>query len=83
MYGNKVHLLVLLVYVIGPILDDRLKEKLMSFVSVCVSVCVCVCLSVCPLATRHTFWPRNLIFGSNDLWDMRKKHIFFLRNVHF
>ena len=24
----------------------------------------------------HTFWPRNLIFGLNDPWDMRKKRIF-------
>ena len=24
------------------------------------------CLSVCMLATEHTFWPRNLIFGLSD-----------------
>ena len=32
-------------------------------------------------------WPRNLIFGLNDVWDMRKKHIFLffeiLKNDHF
>ena len=42
------------------------------------------CLSVCPRATGHTFWPRNLIFGLNDPWDMRKKSFFlFFRNFHF
>ena len=44
-----------------------------TFVSVCV---------VCPRVTGHTFWPRNLIFGLSDPWDMRKKRIFF-RNFHF
>ena len=34
---------------------------------------VSVCLSVCLRATEHTFWPRNLIFGLKDPWDMRKK----------
>ena len=37
-------------------------------------------VSVCPFlrtrATDHSFWPRNLIFGSSDPWDMRKKRIF-------
>ena len=34
-------------------------------------------------ATEHTFWPRNIIFGLNDPWDMRKKQVFFfLRNFH-
>jgi len=37
-----------------------------------------VTLSVCKHATGHTFWPRNLIFGLNDPWDMRKKNTFFL-----
>ena len=59
-----------------------------SCLSVCVSVCVCVCLSVClsvcTRATEDTFWHRNVIFGSNDPWDMRKKRIFFVfRNLHF
>ena len=69
---------------IGPILDDRLKEnswnpeRVPSVVTLCVclSVCLCVCLCVCAQATGHTFWPRNLIFGLSDPWDMRKKRIF-------
>ena len=39
-------------------------------------MCLSVCLSVCAQATGHTFWPRNLIFGLSDPWDMRKKRIF-------
>ena len=35
-----------------------------------------MCLCVCAQATGHTFWPRNLIFGLSDPWDMRKKRIF-------
>ena len=31
---------------------------------------------VCLRATEHNFWPRNLIFGLKDPWDMRKKRIF-------
>ena len=46
-----------------------------------------VCLSVCVRSTEHTFWPRNLIFGLKDPWDMRKKRnfLFFeiLKNVIF
>ena len=37
---------------------------------------VSVCVSVRSRATGHTFWPRNLIFGLSDPWDMRKKRIF-------
>ena len=44
--------------------------------SVYLSVCMCVCVSVCTRATEHTFWHRNVIFGSSDPWDMRKKRIF-------
>ena len=33
-------------------------------------------VNFCPRATGHTFWPRNLIFGLSDPWDMRKKRIF-------
>ena len=70
---------------IGPILDDRLKEKILkpwkgalSSHSVCLSVCVCVCVCVCvrARATGHIFWPWNLIFGLSDPWDMRKKRCF-------
>ena len=44
---------------------------------VTLSVCLCVRPSVRERATGHTFTPRNLIFGLNDPWDMRKKKIFF------
>ena len=65
---------------IEPILNDRLKEKFLKpwkgvlciHFRVCLSVCVCVCT----WATEHTFWHRNVIFGSSDPWDMRKKRIF-------
>ena len=33
--------------------------------------------SVCTRDTEDTFWPRNLIFGSSDPCNMRKKRIFF------
>ena len=39
-------------------------------------VTLCVRPSVCARPTGHIFWPRNPIFGLNDPWDMRKKHIF-------
>ena len=35
-----------------------------------------VCLSVRLRVTGHIFWPRNLIFGLKDPWDMRKNSIF-------
>ena len=39
--------------------------------------------SVRARATGHTFWPRNLIFGLSDPWDMRKENTFFVfQNVH-
>ena len=57
---------------IGPILDDRLKEKILKpwkgalsihfRVCLSVSVCVCVCVCLCTRATDHSFWARNL-FG--------------------
>ena len=37
---------------------------------------VSVCTSVCERATEYTFWPRNLMFGLKDPWDMGKKRIF-------
>ena len=46
-------------------------ERLPSVVTL--SVCVCVCAR----ATGHTFWPRNLIFGLSDPWDMRKMFVCF------
>ena len=71
------------ILLIGPILDERLKGKILkpwkgalSSQSVCPSVCLSVRLSVCERATGQTFWPRNLIFGLSDPWDMRKKRIF-------
>ena len=49
-----------------------------------VSVRLSVCLFLRTQATDHSFWARNLIFGSSDPWDMRKKRIFFVfRNFHF
>ena len=58
---------------IGPILHDRLKEKLLKSGK----GALCFHFRVCP-SVRHTFWPRNLIFGLSDPWDMRKKTHFFL-----
>ena len=29
----------------------------------------------------HIFWPRNLVFGLNDPWDMRKKRIFLFLEI--
>ena len=54
---------------IGPILDDGLKEKLLTPWKGAHShfrVCLCVCLCVYNRATEHIFWPRNLIFGLSD-----------------
>ena len=51
-------------------------SSVFTFVSVCLCVCLSVCVSVCTRATEHTFWHRNVIFGSSDPWDMRKKRIF-------
>ena len=42
-------------------------SSVFTFVCVCLSVCV----SVRNQAIEHTFWPRNLIFGLSDPWDMR------------
>ena len=62
---------------IGPLLDDRLKENLKNPETLkgCPLYSLS-CLSVCLRATEHTFWPRNLIFGLKDPWDMRKKRNF-------
>ena len=51
---------------IGPILDDRLKEKILKPWKGAHSSHFRVCLSVCNQATEHIFWPRNLIFGLSD-----------------
>ena len=65
------------IQIIGPLLDDRLKETLKNPETLkgC-PLCSLSCLSVCVRATEHTFWPRNLIFGLKDPWDMRKKRNF-------
>ena len=42
-------------------------------------LCIHFRVRVCLRATEHTLWPRNLIFGLNDEWDMRKKRIFFFK----
>ena len=66
------------IVLVGPILDDRLKEKFLKPWKgvLCNHFCVCVCVSVCTRATEHIFWARNLFFGSSENWDMRKKWIF-------
>ena len=46
---------------IGPILDDRLKEKFLKRWKGVLCIHFRVCLTVCTRATEHTFWPRNLI----------------------
>ena len=61
--------------VIGSILDERLKEKNPETLKGCPQQSLCVSVCVCGLQ-GHIFWPRNLIFGLNDPWDMRKKRIF-------
>ena len=38
---------------------------------------VCACPSVRTWATGNTLWHRNLFFGLNYTWDMRKKRFFF------
>ena len=52
---------------IEPILDDRLKEKFLKPWKGVLCIHFRVCLHAG--ATEHTFWPRNLIFGSSDPWD--------------
>ena len=59
------------VVLIGPILDDRLKEKLLKPWKGAHSSHFRV--SVYTRVTEHSFWPRNLSFGLNDPWDRRKK----------
>ena len=58
-------------YVCAPLLHRSLmvgwRTKCFHF-----AVCVFICLCVCAQATEHTFWPRNLIIGMRDAWDMRK-----------
>merc|ERR1711923_173543 len=65
------------------VIDNNIVVKFVVVVmSVCLSVCVFVCLSVCARATGHTVWPRNLIFGLSDSWDMRKKQIFLFSKIY-
>ena len=67
-----------------PILDDRLTGKFLKPWKSVLCIHFLVCLCVCPRATEHIFWPRNLIFGLSDPWDMRKKRIFlFLEIIMF
>ena len=56
--------------IVGPILDDRLKEKLLKTWKGAHSSHFRVCVSVYTRATEHSFWPRNLIFGLSDPCDM-------------
>ena len=70
--------LFVLVFLFGPILNDRLKEKIpkpwKGALSIHFRVFVWLCL--CTRATDHSFWARNLIFGLLDPWNIRKKRIF-------
>ena len=50
---------------IGPILDDRLKEKILKPWKGAHSS-HCVCPSVRAWTTGHIFWPRKLIFGLSN-----------------
>ena len=52
--------------VVGTILGDRLKEKILKLWKGPHSSQFRVCLFVRSRAAGHTFWPRNLIFGLND-----------------
>ena len=62
------------VVLVGPILDDRLKEKLMKPWKGAHSSHFRMCPSVRKWAIEQIFWPSNLI--SCDPLDMRKKRIF-------
>ena len=66
---------------IGPILDDRLKEKLLKAWKGAHSSHFRVCLFLRTRATDHSFWARNQIFGLRDLWDMSKKTISFIPRI--
>ena len=61
--------------IIRPILDNRLKEKILKPWK-CAQSSHSVCVCVCTRATDHSFWVRNLIFGLSDPWNIRKKRIF-------
>ena len=67
----------LLLKLIEPILDDRLREKILKPWKGVLCIHFCVSPSVCPQATKHTFWLGNLIFGLSGPLDMRKKTHFF------
>ena len=73
-------------YGFGPILENRLKEKILKpwkFV-LCIHfrVCLSVCLSVCNRANEHTFWHRNLFLGWMILgtWVLFSFFDFFLKH---
>ena len=80
------------VFVVGPILVDRLKEKILKPLKgilcihnslSCVCVCVFVCVSVCPRATEHIFSPRKCVrflleFSMFSLYNTRQMFGFML-----
>ena len=68
---------------IGPILDDRLKDRLRKpWKGVLFTfVCVCVCTRGLLRSRSHFFQPRKLIFGLNNPWKMKKKHFFFENSI--
>ena len=43
---------------------------------------ISVCLSICTWGTEPIFWPRNIIFGFIDPWEMRFFKYFFFPNFH-
>ena len=67
---------------VGPILDDRLKEKSPETLKGCPLFSLS-CVSVRNRATEYIFGPRNLIFGLSEPWDMRKKRFFFVFFFNF
>ena len=45
--------------------------------SACLYVCPSVCMYVCPEAPGHSFWAKDLKFGTQHPWSLRKKLNFY------
>ena len=72
--------------IIGPLLDDRLKENLKQILKpwkgvICFHfrVCPSVRPSVCAQATEHTFWTYNF-WTEGSFGHEKETHFFVLRN---